>query len=71
MSAHDIAETAVWEREQDGFKALSALSWRVIARGSGHAVHHDRLDLVVAEMTRLIDFLRDGPALLFGTTVIE
>ena len=28
-------------------------SWRVIARGSGHNVHHQRLDVVVAEMNRL------------------
>jgi len=71
MTANAIAELPVWAREQEELKSLSSLSWRVIARGSGHAVHHDRLDVVVAEMTRLIGFLRGGPAPPFGKTVIE
>jgi pimeloyl-ACP methyl ester carboxylesterase len=56
---------------QEALKALSSRSWRVVARGAGHAVHHDRLDLVVAEMTRLIGYLQGGPAPPFGRTVIE
>jgi hypothetical protein len=71
MTANAIAELPVWAREQETSKSLSPLSLRVIARGSGHGVQHDRLDLVVAEMTRLIGYLRGGPAPPLGTTAIE
>jgi pimeloyl-ACP methyl ester carboxylesterase len=71
MTANAIAGLPVWEREQELLKSLSPLSWRVIARGSGHAVHHDRLDVVVAEMTRLIGYLRGGPAPPLRSTAIE
>jgi pimeloyl-ACP methyl ester carboxylesterase len=71
MTARAIAEMPVWAREQEALKSLSPLSWRVIARGSGHAVHHDRLDVIVAEMMRLIGYLREGPAPPFGSTAIE
>jgi pimeloyl-ACP methyl ester carboxylesterase len=71
MTANALAELPVWAREQEALKSLSPLSWRVIASGSGHAVHHDRLDVVVAETTRLIGYLRGGPAPSFGSTVIE
>jgi pimeloyl-ACP methyl ester carboxylesterase len=71
MTARAIAELPVWPREQEALKALSPLSWRVIARGSGHNVHHERLDVVVAEMARLIDYLRGKPAPAFGTTAIQ
>lgn len=65
------AELPVWVREQEAVKSLSPLSWRVIARGAGHGVQHDRLDVVVAEMTCLIGYLRGGPTPPFGSTVIE
>lgn len=71
MTADDLVEMQVWEREQALLKTLSPLSWRVIARGSGHGVQHDRLDVVVAEITRLIGYVRGGPAPPFGTTAIE
>jgi hypothetical protein len=68
MTAADIAEQPVWSREQERLMALSPLSWRVIARGAGHAVADDKPDLVVQEVKRLIDYLRGGPAPAFGTT---
>jgi hypothetical protein len=71
MTAKAIAELPVWAREQEALKSLSPLSWRVIARGAGHGVQHDRLDVVVREMTRLIGYLRGGPIPLLGSTVIE
>jgi hypothetical protein len=49
-------------------KSLSPLSWRVIARNSGHMVPLDRPDVIVAEITLLIDYLRGGPAPPFGST---
>jgi hypothetical protein len=52
-------------------KTLSPRSWRVIARGSGHAVHHARLDLVVREIGLLIQYLGGGPAPPFGTTTVQ
>lgn len=71
MAPDDIAGNAVWAREQEELKSLSPLSWRVIARGAGHSVQHDRLDLVVAEITRLVSFLRGGPTPPFGITATE
>jgi hypothetical protein len=71
MTANAIAEMPVWEREQELLKSLSPLSWRVIAKDSGHGIHHDRPDVVVTEMTRLIGYLGGGPAPPFGTTAIE
>jgi hypothetical protein len=44
--------------EQAWSKSLSPLSWRVIARHSGHMVPLDRPDVIVAEITRLVDYLR-------------
>jgi pimeloyl-ACP methyl ester carboxylesterase len=67
----DAVEAAVWDREQEEQKRLSPLSWRVVARSSGHAMHHDRPDAVVAEMTRLIEYLRGGPMPPFGLTSRE
>jgi pimeloyl-ACP methyl ester carboxylesterase len=67
----ELSKVQVWAREQEQLKSLSPLSWRVIARGAGHAVHHDRLDLVVDEIARLIQYLRGGPAPPFGSTVVE
>jgi pimeloyl-ACP methyl ester carboxylesterase len=69
--ADAIVEDAVWDREQERFKNLSPLSWRVIARGAGHSVQHDRLDVVVKEMTMLVRAMRGGPAPPYGSTVTE
>jgi pimeloyl-ACP methyl ester carboxylesterase len=66
-----IAGQRVWDQEQEKLKSLSPLSWRVTARNSGHAVHHDRLELVVAEETKLINYLRGGTAPPFGSTAIQ
>jgi hypothetical protein len=45
-------------------KTLSPRSWRVIALGSGHAVHHARLELVIRELRLLIDHLAGASAAL-------
>ena len=71
MTADDIAGRSVWDREQEQLKSLSPQSWRVIARGAGHAVHHARPDLVVSEITRLIEYMRGGAAPAFGPTSVE
>jgi pimeloyl-ACP methyl ester carboxylesterase len=71
MSARGVAQNPVWEAEQEGSKSLSPLSWRVIARNAGHMVPLDRPDVIVAEMTRLIDYLRGGPAPPFGSTATK
>ncbi len=71
MTANAIAEQPVWAREQEALKSLSPLSWRVIARGSGHNVHHERLDVVLAETAQLIAYLRGGPAPPFDATAIK
>jgi pimeloyl-ACP methyl ester carboxylesterase len=65
------AELPVWDREQEGLKSLSPLSWRVIARNSGHKIYQDRPDVVVSEMSRLIDYVRGGRTPPFGTTTTE
>jgi pimeloyl-ACP methyl ester carboxylesterase len=61
MTARGVAQIPVWEAEQEGSKSLSPLSWRVIARNSGH----------IAEITVLIDYLRGGPAPPFGSTTTK
>lgn len=71
MTELQIAQQPVLAREQEAFKSLSPLSWRVVARNSGHMVPHDRPDLIVVEMTRLIAYLRGGPAPPFGSTTTE
>ena len=70
-TADAIAGQAVWYREQEALKALSTRSWRVIARGSPHHVHHDRPDVVLRQMERLVTFVRGGPAPSWGTTTVE
>ena len=65
------AQQPVLAREQEAFKSLSPLSWRVVARNSGHMVPLDRPDVIVAEMTRLIAYLRGGPEPPFGSTETE
>lgn len=71
MSPRTVAESPIWEAEQEGSKSLSPLSWRVIARNSRHMVPHDRPDLIVSEMTSLIAYLRGGSAPPFGTTLTK
>jgi pimeloyl-ACP methyl ester carboxylesterase len=61
-------QATIWDREQERLKSLSPLSWRVIARGSGHTVFKDRQDLVVDQITLLLRYLRGGPAPPFGNT---
>src|SRR6266851_3177888 len=68
LSPRALAQIPVWDREQEESKSLSPLSWRVIARNSGHMVPKDRPDVVVAEIIRLIDYLRVGPEPPFGST---
>ncbi|HEY4361708.1 MAG TPA: alpha/beta hydrolase [Bryobacteraceae bacterium] len=70
-SAEHSAGNRVWEQEQESLKQLSPISWRIIARTAGHAVHHDRLDVIVAETTRLLSYVRRGPAPPWGTTSTE
>jgi pimeloyl-ACP methyl ester carboxylesterase len=69
--AEAIAEDSVWDHEQEEFKKLTPRSWRVVARGAGHAVQHDRLDLVVRHMTILVAAVRGGSAPPYGSTVVE
>ena len=66
-----IASAKVWDAEQEQSKLLSKLSWRVVAKGAGHGIHHDRLDLVVSEMTGLIEYLHGNTTPPFGGTVVE
>jgi hypothetical protein len=43
----------------------------VIARRASHHVHHDRPDVVLEEMNRLISYIRGGAAPQFGSTIVE
>jgi pimeloyl-ACP methyl ester carboxylesterase len=71
MEPNTIAGLQVWEREQEALKSLSPLSWRVVARGSGHEIEHDRPDVALSEISRLIGYLRGSPAPPFGSTTTE
>ena len=54
------ANSVVWNQMQEESKRLSPLSRRVIAKGSDHYVHVDRPDLVISEVTALIESFRRG-----------
>ncbi|QDE39440.1 alpha/beta hydrolase [Luteibacter pinisoli] len=54
------ANSVVWNQMQEESKRLSPLSRRVIAKGSDHYVHVDRPDLVIREVTALIESVRRG-----------
>lgn len=71
MTADDLAERPIWDHEQELLKSLSPLSWRVIAKNSGHAVHHDRPEIVVIETEKLIGYLQGTAAPAFGSTRVE
>ena len=68
MTERQIAQDAVWNSEQEELKSLSALSWRVIARGSGHMIPQNKPDVIIREVTVLIGYVRGGPAPPFGST---
>jgi len=71
MAPSGLSYISVWEGEQEAAKSLSPLSWRVIARNSGHMVPLDRPDVIASEMTRLIAYLHGGTAPPFGRTATE
>jgi len=71
LSPQGIAQIPFWQREQEESKSLSPRSWRVIARGSAHMVTHDKPGVIIAELTRLIDYLHGGPAPPFGSTTVK
>jgi pimeloyl-ACP methyl ester carboxylesterase len=62
---------AIWDREQEQLKSLSPRSWRIIASGAGHGVHHARPEIVTSEIDCLINYLQGGPAPRLGTTRIR
>jgi pimeloyl-ACP methyl ester carboxylesterase len=59
-SPDDIASVQVWQQEQEDAKHLSPLSWRIIAKGSGHMVPLDRPDLVISQLVSLVNDVRTG-----------
>jgi len=65
------ADQKAWDSEQEALKSLSPLSWRVIARGSGHKIFLHRPELLVSEISRLIDYLHGGPPPAFGSTTTK
>ena len=54
------ANSVVWNQMQEESKALSPISRRVIAKGSDHYIHVDRPELVIREVTALVESLRQG-----------
>jgi pimeloyl-ACP methyl ester carboxylesterase len=67
-SPADIATVQAWQQEQEDAKHLSPLSWRIIAKGSGHMVPLDRPDLVVSQLISLVNDVRTGHVPNSGTT---
>jgi pimeloyl-ACP methyl ester carboxylesterase len=59
-SADAIAAQRIWNGLQEGLKALSPHSRRVIARGSGHHVMIDRPEVVVRAIRDVGDAARSG-----------
>ena len=70
-SAEELASIHVWQQEQEDAKRLSPLSWRIIAKGSGHMVPFDRPDLVLSQLTLLVNDVRTGSVPTVGTTSTE
>ena len=64
-------EKHLWSKEQEEATRLSPESWRVVAKGSGHMVPLDRPDLVLKELTLLVDVVRGKQKPKFGTTAVE
>jgi len=64
-------DDAIWDCEQEQLKSLSPKSWRVIAAGAGHGVHHDRPDLVTGQSILLIAYLQGRATPPLGTTVVK
>jgi pimeloyl-ACP methyl ester carboxylesterase len=64
-----IANEQVWQQEQENAKHLSPLSWRIIAKGSGHMVPLDRPDLVISQLISLVFDVRTGDVPRSGTTL--
>ena len=72
MNAEDLAAQPIWNQLQDGLKALSPQSRRIIARGSGHHVNIDRPDVVIAAIRQVVNDLRQHkPDPQVGTTVVQ
>ena len=66
-----IAAQPVWAHEQAELATLSSRSWHIVARGSGHHIHQERPEVVIGEITQLVDYLRGGPAPHFGETSVR
>jgi pimeloyl-ACP methyl ester carboxylesterase len=66
-----IASAQVWQQEQENEKHLSPLSWRIIAKGSGHMVPLDRPDLVISQLISLVNDVRIGYVPNSGTTLTK
>jgi pimeloyl-ACP methyl ester carboxylesterase len=70
--ARAIAAQPIWNKLQESLKALSPQSRRIIARGSGHHVHIDRPDVVVAAIRQVVNDVRQHkPDPQVGTTVMQ
>ena len=70
-SPNDIVSVQVWQQEQENAKRLSPLSWRIIAKGSGHMVPLDRPDLVISQLISLVNDVRTGDSPNSGTTLTK
>lgn len=66
-----IDAQTVWAHEQSTLASMSTRSWHVIARGSPHHIHQARPDLVVAELTRLVEVARRGERVEWGKTEVK
>lgn len=62
------ANSLVWDQMQEESKQLSPLSRRIIAKGSDHYIHVDRPELVVREVTSLVEALRQGKVAIRRTS---
>jgi hypothetical protein len=68
-SPYQIDELSGRRRSYEADKRVVTSFDGKIARGSEHAVHHGWLDVVITEMTLMIDYLRGVPAQPFESTI--
>jgi pimeloyl-ACP methyl ester carboxylesterase len=70
-SAKQVASIQIWQKEQEDSKRLSPVSWRIVAKGSGHMVPLERPDLVLSQLTLLVNAVRTGQIANSGATLTE
>lgn len=58
MTHVNAAYEATWQSMQGELAALSSRGRHVVVEGSGHNIHHDRPDAVIAAIREVVEMAR-------------